>query len=112
EPSMPGMLTAEELAPLEQAQGVEFERLLLELMIRHHEGALVIVGELFAAPGAGPDPAVIRLATDVDAGQRAEIRRMQAMLEGGGPGVAGHRPRRALFAPRARLTFDQETLRR
>ena len=77
---MPGMLTAEELARLEQAQGEEFERLFLELMIRHHEGALVMVSELFAAPGAGQDPAVFRLAMDVDADQRAEIRRMQAML--------------------------------
>lgn len=77
---MPGMLTAEELARLEQAQGEEFERLFLELMIRHHEGALVMVSELFAAPGAGQDPEVFRLAMDVDADQRAEIRRMQAML--------------------------------
>ena len=78
---MPGMLTAEELARLEQARGEEFDRLFLELMIRHHEGALVMVGELFAAPGAGQDPEVFRLAMDVDADQRAEIRRMQAMLQ-------------------------------
>jgi uncharacterized protein (DUF305 family) len=81
EAAMPGMLTAEELARLEQARGEEFDRLFLELMIRHHEGALVMVGELFAAPGAGQDPEVFRLAMDVDADQRAEIRRMQAMLQ-------------------------------
>ena len=80
EAMMPGMLTAEELARLEQARGEEFDRLFLELMIRHHEGALVMVSELFAAPGAGQDPEVFRLAMDVDADQRAEIRRMQAML--------------------------------
>lgn len=80
EATMPGMLSAEELARLEQARGEEFDRLFLELMIRHHEGALVMVGELFAAPGAGQDPEVFRLAMDVDADQRAEIRRMQAIL--------------------------------
>jgi len=81
EATMPGMLTAEELARLERARGEEFDRLFLELMIRHHEGALVMVSELFNAPGAGQDPEVFRLAMDVDADQRAEIRRMQAMLD-------------------------------
>ena len=49
---MPGMLTAEEMAQLAAAQGPAFDRLFLEFMIKHHEGALVMVTELFAAPGA------------------------------------------------------------
>src|SRR5690606_13139937 len=76
-----GMLTAAELARLERARDAAFDRLFLEFMIRHHEGALVMVSELLAAPGATQDPEVTRLAGDVDADQRAEIRRMREMLE-------------------------------
>lgn len=78
---MPGMLTADELARLAQASGVAFERLFLQLMIRHHEGALVMVSRLFGSPGAAQDPELYAIASDVDADQRAEIRRMQGMLD-------------------------------
>jgi uncharacterized protein (DUF305 family) len=77
---MPGMLTAAELAQLAAARGAAFDRLFLEFMIRHHEGALAMVGDLFASPGAGQDPEVFRLASDIDADQRAEIRRLRALL--------------------------------
>jgi uncharacterized protein (DUF305 family) len=77
---MPGMLTPEEMARLAAATGPEFERLFLEGMIRHHQGALVMVEQLLAAPGAAQDPETFRFASDVDADQRAEIARMQAML--------------------------------
>jgi uncharacterized protein (DUF305 family) len=78
--AMPGMLTPDELTRLEQAAGPAFDRLFLEGMIRHHEGALTMVQELFATPGAAQDTEVFRLASDVDADQRAEIRRMRALL--------------------------------
>jgi uncharacterized protein (DUF305 family) len=78
---MPGMLSDEELAQLAKATGAEFERLFLRFMIRHHEGALTMVADLFATPGAGQDPDVFRFATDVEADQRAEIRRMQTLLQ-------------------------------
>lgn len=78
---MPGMLTAAELELLARASGPGFDRLFLSLMIRHHEGALTMVQQLFATPGAGQDSEAYRFATDVDADQRAEIRRMKAMLE-------------------------------
>lgn len=77
---MPGMLTAAELAQLAAARGAAFDRLFLAFMIRHHEGALTMVGDLFASPGAAQDPEVFRLASDIDADQRAEIRRMRALL--------------------------------
>jgi uncharacterized protein (DUF305 family) len=48
-------------------------------MIQHHNGALVMVKDLFTA-GAGQDAEVFNFATDVDSGQRAEIRVMQTML--------------------------------
>jgi uncharacterized protein (DUF305 family) len=51
-------------------------------MIQHHEGALVMVEELFASPGAAQETEIFRFASDVDADQRAEIARMQRMLGG------------------------------
>ncbi len=79
-PLMPGMLTAEELGQLGAATGPAFERLFLEGMIRHHEGALTMVAILFATPGAGQEVDAFRFASDVDADQRAEIKRMRALL--------------------------------
>jgi uncharacterized protein (DUF305 family) len=77
---MPGMLTAEEIARLAAASGAEFDRLFLEGMIRHHEGALTMVQDLFAQPGAGQESEIFAFASDVDADQRMEIDRMRAML--------------------------------
>ena len=77
---MPGMLTAEEMSQLAAAKGAEFDRLFLELMIKHHEGALVMVKELFASPGAGQESEIYAFASDVDSDQRMEIDRMSAML--------------------------------
>jgi uncharacterized protein (DUF305 family) len=77
---MPGMLTPEEMGRLEAARGAGFDRLFLEFMIRHHDGALVMVHELFSADGAGEEPEIFAFASDVDADQRIEIDRMSAML--------------------------------
>jgi uncharacterized protein (DUF305 family) len=78
---MPGMLTADEMARLAAAQGADFDRLFLEFMIRHHEGAVVMVRELFGSPGAAQEGEVYEFASDVDADQRMEIDRMRALLE-------------------------------
>lgn len=77
---MPGMLTAEEMARLGQTKGAAFDRLFLESMIKHHEGALTMVKDLFAQPGAGQESDVFAFASDVDADQRMEIDRMRAAL--------------------------------
>jgi uncharacterized protein (DUF305 family) len=77
---MPGMLTDAELAQLEGSTGVEFDRLFLTFMIRHHEGALEMVEELFASPGAGQEEDVFRLASDIVADQSTEIDRMEKIL--------------------------------
>jgi len=78
---MPGMLTPEQMDALRKARGEEFDRLFLSGMIQHHGGALVMVKDLFDSPGAGQDAEIFDFATDVDNGQRAEIRIMQKMLE-------------------------------
>jgi uncharacterized protein (DUF305 family) len=78
---MPGMLSAEEMGRLAAASGTEFDRLFLELMIKHHEGALVMVEQLFATPGAGQEPEMFAFASDVVDDQRIEIDRMARMLK-------------------------------
>jgi uncharacterized protein (DUF305 family) len=77
-PLMPGMLTAAEMTRLGAVKGPEFDRLFLEFMIKHHDGALVMVKELMAAGGAN-EPNVFAFAADVEADQSAEIARMRAM---------------------------------
>ena len=52
-PMMAGMLTPEEMARLAGLKGLEFDRFFLEGMIKHHGGAITMVKELFATPGAG-----------------------------------------------------------
>ena len=80
-PMMPGMLTPEQMKELAAAKGAAFDRLFLEGMIRHHGGALTMVHDLFATPGAGQDSEIFAFASDVDADQRMEIDRMSAMLK-------------------------------
>jgi uncharacterized protein (DUF305 family) len=77
---MPGMLNDQELAQLDKSRGTEFDRLFLQAMIRHHQGAISMVDELFKASGAGQDETVFRFASDVYADQTTEIERMQKML--------------------------------
>ena len=77
---MPGMLTPEQMSALRDAKGAAFDSLFLKGMIQHHEGALVMVKDLFNAPGTGQDAELFNFASDVDSGQRAEIRSMQNLL--------------------------------
>jgi uncharacterized protein (DUF305 family) len=79
--AMPGMLVPKQMEALRQAKGAEFDRLFLTGMIQHHNGALVMVKQLFDTPGAGQDAELFDFATDVDNTQRAEIGLMQNMLK-------------------------------
>jgi uncharacterized protein (DUF305 family) len=78
---MPGMLTPDEMKQLGDAKGASFDKLFLEGMIKHHGGALTMVQDLFATPGAGQDSEIFAFASDVDADQRMEIERMSALLD-------------------------------
>jgi uncharacterized protein (DUF305 family) len=78
--TMPGMLSAEQLARLDAARGPEFDRLFLQYMIQHHNGAVAMVSELFGTDGAAQDEAVFKFASDVNVDQITEIARMQRML--------------------------------
>ncbi len=77
---MPGMLTPKQMDALRKAKGAEFDHLFLTGMIQHHNGALIMVKDLFDTAGAGQDAELFNFATDVDSGQRAEIRIMQTLL--------------------------------
>ncbi len=77
---MAGMLTEEQLKVLDAARGVEFDRAFLNLMIQHHEGALQMVKDLFAAPRAGQEIDLNVLANDIVTVQTAEIGVMRRML--------------------------------
>jgi uncharacterized protein (DUF305 family) len=78
---MPGMLTAEQMARLEAARGRDFDRLFLELMIQHHEGAVAMVMDLYNSPGAAQESIVYQFASEIDADQGIEIRRMRELLD-------------------------------
>ena len=78
---MPGMLTERQMAELSSAIGEPFDRLFLEFMIVHHEGALTMVRKLFLVSGAGQEPDIFKFASDVDADQTGEIGRMNTMLQ-------------------------------
>ena len=80
---MAGMLTDEEMAELDRSRGPEFDRLFLNGMIRHHQGAIDMVDVLFKAYGAAQDELVFKFASDVYADQSIEIDRMTKMLDGG-----------------------------
>src|SRR5204862_4069110 len=78
---MPGMLTPKQMEALRKAKDADFDHLFLTGMIQHHNGALIMVKDLFDTAGAGQDAELFNFTTDVDSGQRAEIRIMQNMLE-------------------------------
>jgi uncharacterized protein (DUF305 family) len=78
---MPGMLTPEQMQQLDAARGPEFDRLFLSFMIQHHQGAITMVQQLLAVPGAAQDGPVFRFASDVNADQTTEINRMTLMLD-------------------------------
>jgi uncharacterized protein (DUF305 family) len=78
---MPGMLSPEQMEALRKAHGAEFDHLFLTGMIQHHNGALIMVKDLFDTAGAGQDADIFNFATDADNTQRAEVKIMQSMLD-------------------------------
>jgi uncharacterized protein (DUF305 family) len=83
---MPGMLTADELTRLDKSQGVDFDRNFLTYMIKHHQGALTMVQDLYNSPGAAQDDQVFKFTSDMSADQTIEIERMNGMLAALPPG--------------------------
>jgi uncharacterized protein (DUF305 family) len=77
---MHGMLSAAEMQTLAASSGAEFDRRFLEFMIRHHEGAVAMIAELFESEDGGQDSEVFQMASHMDSDQRIEIARMYRML--------------------------------
>jgi uncharacterized protein (DUF305 family) len=77
---MAGMASPEQMAELADSHDETFDKLFLQLMTRHHEGALVMVDALEASEGGGLELEIFTLISHVDGDQRAEIARMQRML--------------------------------
>ena len=75
-----GMASPEQLAALAAAEGTDFDRSFLQLMITHHEGAVTMVEELLEQPGSAYEPTLFEFTTDVTNDQNAEIERMNALL--------------------------------
>jgi uncharacterized protein (DUF305 family) len=77
---MPGMLTDAELKQLDATRGPQFDQLFLTGMIKHHQGAVGMVRDLYETRGAGEDELVFKLASDIQIDQTTEINRMEQML--------------------------------
>ncbi|MBM62989.1 MAG: DUF305 domain-containing protein [Acidobacteria bacterium] len=78
--SMPGMLSQEEMQNLQAMQATEFDLLFLELMIKHHRGALTMVDNLLSQRGTAQDSQLFAFTSDITADQSMEIDRMDVML--------------------------------
>lgn len=78
---MPGMLMPDQMKALAAAQGPTFDRLFLEGMIAHHQGAITMVEDLMKKPGAAQASDVYGFVSDVVADQGAEIARMRGLLQ-------------------------------
>ena len=74
---MPGMMSSEDMDKLEKASGAEFDKMFLEMMVQHHEGAIKMAKTEKANGEYGP---AVKLADDVITAQTAEIEQMNKML--------------------------------
>ncbi len=75
-----GMATPAQMKALAEAEGTDFDKLFLELMITHHDGAVTMAEELLEKPGSAYDPVLFEFVNDVINDQTTEIERMNALL--------------------------------
>ena len=79
---MMGMATPAQMAELAASSGTAFDRLFLQLMIRHHAGAIDMVDDLHSQPGAAYEPVMFEFTNDVAGDQKTEVERMNELLAG------------------------------
>ncbi len=77
---MMGMATPAQMAELGTLESTAFDRLFLQLMVRHHGGAIDMVETLHDQPGTAYDPVMFEFTNDLVKEQQAEIDRMNAIL--------------------------------
>ena len=80
--AMAGMATPEQMTELAASDATDFDRLFLQLMIPHHDGAVKMVEKLLEQSGSAYDPVLFEFVTDVTNDQAAEIKRMNVLLVG------------------------------
>jgi hypothetical protein len=78
--TMAGMATPQQMAELAASESTAFDRLFLQLMITHHEGAVTMVEKLLEQPGSAYDALLFEFTTDITNSQGAEIERMNVLL--------------------------------
>ena len=117
---MMGMATPEQMAELEASGNTDFDRLFLQLMIPHHEGAVSMVDDLLDQPGAAYDPVLFEFTSDIVNDQTTEIEIMNGLLvglsddpraglaPGSGAGEAIHNLRLLAALPKPAGFFDPE----
>jgi uncharacterized protein (DUF305 family) len=76
--TMPGMMSDQEMSDLQQASGVDFDRMFARMMVSHHNGAIQMCHDV-AAKGASPD--VRAMATTIEQAQTAEVARLQMIID-------------------------------
>lgn len=79
---MAGMATPKQMAALAESEGTDFDSMFLNLMIRHHDGAITMVEDLMEQPGSAYDPVLFEFTNDITNDQAVEIERMNSMLVG------------------------------
>ena len=73
---MVGMASPKDLDNLKKSDSTDFDRLFLQLMIKHHDGAIEMVKELKQYPGSANDPIFNEFVSDLINDQSVEIERM------------------------------------
>ena len=76
---MAGMATPKQLEVLKNTKATDFDRLFLQLMIAHHDGALKMVEELREFSGSAYDPILSEFVSDLVNDQGVEIERMNTI---------------------------------
>ncbi|MFG1812529.1 DUF305 domain-containing protein [Kribbella sp. NPDC049174] len=74
---MPGIMTEDEMSELGKQKGSMFDRMWIEMMIKHHQGAVSMAK---TEQTTGKDPAAIALAKKVETDQTREIAAMKRLL--------------------------------
>lgn len=75
--TMSGMMTPEDMLSLSQSSGDEFDTMWIQMMIAHHEGAVVMAEQVKAN---SENPEVTTLADQIISAQRQEIQTMKDLL--------------------------------
>ena len=78
EQDMPGMMSTDQMSQLDKAHGADFDQMFLQMMIKHHEGAIEMAK---TEQAKGQNPQAVKLAEGIEASQTAEIAEMRQMLQ-------------------------------